>query len=46
MIEVPDLQELLQEMCLAGFEHHFAVTLGNVQDIIEEAFINYLYFES
>ncbi len=46
VIEVPDLQELLQEICLAGFEHHFAVTRGNVADIIEEAFINYLDMES
>ncbi len=46
VVEIPDLQELLQEICITGFEHHFAVTLGNVADIIEEAFINYLDIES
>ena len=43
---VPDLQDLLQKICLSGFEHHFAATRGNVSNIIEEAFEKYLDFLS
>ncbi len=44
VVEIPELQELLQHICLAGFEHHFAATLGNVADILIEAFETYLGF--
>jgi L-fucose isomerase-like protein len=42
VIEIPGLQELLRKICINGFEHHFAVTRGNVADVLKEAFSNYL----
>jgi len=42
VIEIPGLQELLRKICLSGFEHHFAVTRGNVAGVLKEAFGNYL----
>jgi L-fucose isomerase-like protein len=42
VMEVVGLQELLQEICYAGFEHHFTATRGSVAYIIEEALSTYL----
>jgi len=42
VIEIPQLQELLQKICTKGFEHHFAVTRGNVAGALREALSNYL----
>ncbi|MFW6268901.1 MAG: fucose isomerase, partial [Bacillota bacterium] len=42
VVEVPELQELLQYICRQGFEHHVAISLAPVGDILEEAFSNYL----
>jgi L-fucose isomerase-like protein len=42
VIEIPELQQLLRKICTNGFEHHFAVTRGNVAGILQEAFVNYL----
>jgi L-fucose isomerase-like protein len=42
VIEVEKLQELLRMICVEGFEHHFALTRGNVTEILKEAFIRYL----
>ncbi|MHA1146100.1 MAG: L-fucose/L-arabinose isomerase family protein [Candidatus Helarchaeota archaeon] len=44
VIEIPNLQDLLQTICLAGFEHHVAVTRGNVVYAIKEALTKYLDF--
>ncbi|HMF30365.1 MAG TPA: fucose isomerase, partial [Candidatus Lokiarchaeia archaeon] len=38
VMDIPGLQELLQEICIMGYEHHFAATKGNVSHILEEAF--------
>lgn len=40
--QIPNLQELLGFICTNGFEHHVAVSLSSVADILEEAFTNYL----
>ena len=42
VIEIPGLQQLLRKICVNGFEHHFAVTRGNVAGVLQEAFGNYL----
>jgi len=40
--EIPDLQTLLRFICTHGFEHHVAVNLSSVADILDEAFVTYL----
>ncbi len=42
---VNNLQDLLKFICKNGFEHHVAMTRGNVASIIEEAAGNYLGWE-
>ena len=44
VLEIQDLQDLIQQICLSGFEHHFAATRGNVAQIIAEALETYLNF--
>ena len=39
--QVGDLQGLLQFICLNGFEHHVAMTMGHVAAILEEALSTY-----
>ena len=39
---VPDLQSLLKYVCKNGFEHHVAMTMGNVADALDEAFTTYM----
>ena len=39
---IPNLQDLLKFICNHGFEHHVAVNLSNVADILHEAFSTYL----
>lgn len=39
---VKNLQTLLAYICRNGFEHHVAITPGNVPDILAEAFETYL----
>jgi L-fucose isomerase-like protein len=39
---VKNLQALLAYVCKNGFEHHVAITLGNVPDVLDEAFETYL----
>ena len=39
--KVDDLQGLLQYICLNGFEHHVAMTMGHVAAILEEALTTY-----
>ncbi len=43
--QVDNLQKLLKHICKNGFEHHVAMTRGNVASILEEAIDNYLGWE-
>jgi L-fucose isomerase-like protein len=43
---VPNLQSLLKYICKNGFEHHVAMTIGNVADALGEAFTTYLGWEN
>jgi len=40
--EIPHLQALLHHICEMGFEHHVAVTMGNVGAAVAEAFGKYM----
>jgi L-fucose isomerase-like protein len=44
--EVPGLQQLLRYICLNGFEHHVAMTMGHVAGILDESFSTYMGWES
>jgi len=43
--KVDKLQQLLKFICKNGFEHHVAMTRGNVASIIQETVDNYLGWE-
>jgi len=43
---VPDLQSLMKYICKNGFEHHVAMTMGNVADALDEAFTTYMGWEN
>jgi L-fucose isomerase-like protein len=42
VIEIPNLQNVLKELCKEGFAHHVAASLNKVGDVISEALSNYL----
>ena len=42
MAEIPNLQDLMGFICMNGFEHHVAVNLSGVSELLHEAFTNYL----
>ena len=42
VVRVPQLQDLLQYICRNGFEHHVAMTMGQVGKTLQEAFETYL----
>ncbi len=42
VVDVPGLQELMQYICMNGFEHHVAMNASETADILFEAFTNYL----
>lgn len=44
-VELPGLQKLMQHICLNGFEHHVAINLSSVSDILYEAFTKYMDWE-
>lgn len=46
VVHTPNLQNLLAYICKNGFEHHVAITMGNVADALDEAFSNYLGWEN
>lgn len=46
VVHTPNLQKLLAYICRNGFEHHVAITMGNVADVLDEAFTNYLSWEN
>ena len=45
VMKVPNLQELMQYVCMMGFEHHVAVNLSQKADAIAEALDNYMGWE-
>ena len=45
VMKVPNLQALMQYICLMGFEHHVAVNISQKADAIVEALDNYLGWE-
>jgi L-fucose isomerase-like protein len=42
VMKIPDLQILMQYICLMGFEHHVAVNLSQKAEAITEALDNYM----
>ena len=42
VIQIPNMQELLEYICKAGFEHHVAVNMCHKADAIEEALAKYM----
>jgi len=45
VVHIPGLQELMRFICRNGFEHHVAINLSRVGDVLAEAFENYLGWE-
>ncbi len=43
--QIPDLQGLLQHVCMNGYEHHVVMNASNTAGILEEAFTNYMGWE-
>jgi len=46
VVEVKNLQEVLAYICENGFEHHVAITMGQVAGALDEAFWKYLGWEN
>ncbi|MBK7455720.1 MAG: L-fucose/L-arabinose isomerase family protein [Anaerolineales bacterium] len=46
VVYTPNLQKLLAYLCKNGFEHHVAMTMGNVSTALDEAFTNYMGWEN
>lgn len=46
VVQVPELQKLMKHICLNGFEHHAAFTNVHAAEIINEAFSNYMGWET
>ncbi|MFO7586029.1 MAG: L-fucose/L-arabinose isomerase family protein, partial [Anaerolineales bacterium] len=46
VIHTPGLQDLLAYLCKNGFEHHVAMTMGNVSETLDEAFTTYMGWEN
>ncbi|MFW9823728.1 MAG: L-fucose/L-arabinose isomerase family protein [Candidatus Thorarchaeota archaeon] len=42
VVEIPNLQSLLEILCLEGFAHHVAASLNKVGNIVHEALVKYL----
>ena len=42
VVKVSGLQKLMHFICINGFEHHVAMNMSKVADVLEEAFGNYL----
>ena len=43
---VPNLQSIMKFLCKNGFEHHVAMTMGNVAEVLDEAFTTYMGWEN
>lgn len=46
VVEVRNLQKLLAFICNNGFEHHVAITMGQVAESLNEAFSKYLGWQN
>jgi len=46
VFHAPNLQKLMAHICRNGFEHHVAMTMGHVADVLDEAFSNYLGWDN
>jgi L-fucose isomerase-like protein len=44
--KIPSLQSLMQYVCKNGFEHHVVMNASNTAGILEEAFSNYMGWET
>ena len=42
VVKISELQKLMHFICINGFEHHVAMNMSKVADVLEEAFGNYL----
>ena len=45
VMKIPDLQSLMQYVCMAGFEHHVAVNISQTADAVAEALGGYMGWE-
>lgn len=45
VVEKEGINDVSNYMARNGYKHHLAIAYGNVQDVIEEAFTNYLGFD-
>jgi L-fucose isomerase-like protein len=45
VMKIPNLQLLMQYICMGGFEHHVAVNMSQKADAITEALSNYMGWE-
>lgn len=45
VVEIPDLQHVLLNVCKNGYRHHVSMTLAHVDDVLREAFTNYLGYQ-
>lgn len=43
---VPGLQTLMKYICKNGLEHHVAMTMGSVAEVLDEAFTTYMGWEN
>ncbi len=46
VVEVPGLQDLMKHICRNGFEHHAAFSNAHAAEVINEAFSNYMGWET
>ncbi|MBN1305460.1 MAG: L-fucose/L-arabinose isomerase family protein [Anaerolineales bacterium] len=46
VVKIDNLQALLQYICKNGFEHHVAMTMGNVAEALDEAFSTYMGWDN
>lgn len=43
--QIPDLQNKLIRLARGGFKHHTSVGVGRYQEVLKEAFTNYLHYD-
>ena len=46
VVQVRDLQSLMKHICINGFEHHVAMTMGQVAGTLNEAFSTYFGWQN
>ena len=42
VVHIPNLQQLMNYICMNSFEHHVAMNRSNVADALKEALQNYM----